>query len=554
MIKKVFMFFLLFASLFTIGLNVSANTTDDNVFNDKTSIEADFENLGMDHSIYIGYSWLSQSDVEKDESLLYWAKPYVVAFSEYYIDDSYLSNYIYVYFARPYYRYCDLDYCNYKVKYSVNGNEYLTDCKFVCKDNSNLYKFKINANFNYSSENRKYDFKELYIYYSCLISDESEDVNVYDESEYKFDLDFNGGVDCNGNKVQFSYDSFCLVNRRECFSATLDPKTKYNFFTRIFKKELWTGEACKSLYFLNFDLPQFINDDMSKLLRVDLSYDIKGYYVDKHNAPLDTKVCDDLGKPLNYCSLDDLYFKDMHYDKKSIFYYEVDENGNYVLDSNGNKIRSSWYSKYYDLDVNLVNMKAKDTFTKDEFLDFIGNENDYNKFISYQFCVLFDEAKYVVDETDSVMVGLWKTGVSNLSLLSLQYENKSGELINVKVNSGPPISDNPITPPTPKSLLDKLLKILEWIIEHPKETLLIVLGFIFLPTILAIISTLSPSAFAVILSALKLVLKFILFPINIIFKLLWKCLIKIFKPSKSRVKTKKKKKKFDDSLSLRSKY
>lgn len=266
----------IFIFLIVESLNVHAASVGyENVITDTSSIEEDFEILGMDLSNYTKFNKALN-------------KSYIIAYSESILDNNDIQSYIYVYLSYDNKKNLVKDF---NFSYRINGKDYSFD-KAVELENINDYLFKIKG-FTYTYQ-RDVDINIKLEKMNCLVEKNDSDlnsnpndslieqpnINYYEdilipESKY-FSVSISHSLisDNKPFEMELAYDSVMLIEKWTCKSIQIPSSS--NFFQMI-------GEAFSSigsgsdlqLIFYNFDFPDNISPD--SILQAVFNYDYNVY-------------------------------------------------------------------------------------------------------------------------------------------------------------------------------------------------------------------------------------------------------------------------------------
>lgn len=241
--KKLFLFITAFLLLSSVKVNAS-ETNYDSYIGDETSIEEDFETLGIDIKSYYKTTY---NDYQK------W---YVVAMSETYVDEVNYDIQTYFYLYNPRIITNLIDSIRITYKFSENGaEEVIKSTDWIYSEEHLLYKIK---GFRYNFENEK----DIYITkISHLERIISEDEDKYDEiylkeNESYFKATANHSR-LNGFSVELNFDSTLIIDQFTVVEVNVDADS--NLYT--WWDEFWTDEKNMLVYFYNFNFPDNIKPD-----------------------------------------------------------------------------------------------------------------------------------------------------------------------------------------------------------------------------------------------------------------------------------------------------
>ncbi len=241
--KKLFLFIII---AFLLLSSIKANASElnyDNSIGDETSIEEDFEILGIDISSYYKTSY---SDYQK------W---YVIAMSETYVDEEKYDIQTYFYIYNPRIIDCIEDIYIY-YKFSETGEEEQLHVRnWIFSEEHLLYKIK---GFKYSFEEKKDIYVTKVSHFERI---KSEDEDKYDEvylkeNESSFKATANHSK-LNGFSVELNFNSTLVIDEYTVVEVNVDADS--NLYT--WWDEYWTGEKNMLVYFYNFNFPDNIKPD-----------------------------------------------------------------------------------------------------------------------------------------------------------------------------------------------------------------------------------------------------------------------------------------------------
>lgn len=452
-------------------------------FTDDSTIVEDIKVLNLDLNDYI-----LKRDVDYDITN-------VIASAEFYDDAGNVGLYIYTY--NPYENYL-ID----AFDITIKGTKKKYDAKYISSDkNHNIRKSKIENVTTYSKESfiteREYTINLIYYRKKVASSDVTDLTPTYISATQE--ENFNLKIGQNGDKIEFNIDSYLFIEDKElvdyCVDIGLGFDTIFDDFWQRFDPD---SSKRPQLFFLNFDT----NKKIDKIHEIDVAY--KVIYGRTKECPygFGFSIKNPIVEVIN-----DNYAKYTLANPKTIYadkQYEYD-----------------WF--HYSGSLDMISSPASKRFTNDQMDYYFDNNTKLStgltakqSFTKRQHSVLIDALEY-----DSCTLPLFvytgyhlkKYQIEDASITRILYETDN-ILYNARTNSGKPISSEGGNE-EPESLLDKILRVIQWIIDNITA---VVFGLLFGIIVLIIVVML---VWWFIKSGAKLIAKLIIFIIKSPFKILF---------------------------------
>lgn len=249
----------IFIFLFVGSSNVFAETLKyENVITDTSSIEEDFEVLGMDVANY--YKMKSPAN-----------KTYVVGYGEAILDDNMIQSYIYVYvsFANVVSSTVKFN----KLTYSINGSESIyTDSQALSNIGGYLYKVKV---FQYSYKKDASIKIEINKINATIHENNNAFVSTFDANGNVFEVSMSHSLlaDNKPFEMELSFNSVIIIEEIQLVKVNVQPElwetcsfsSWWNTFFDVANKELY-------LHFYNFNFPENVEVDSIDYAKFEYDY------------------------------------------------------------------------------------------------------------------------------------------------------------------------------------------------------------------------------------------------------------------------------------------
>lgn len=437
--KKIYLAFLfLFTfSLFTISANAEV-VGYENVITDETTIEEDFDVLGL---VIDDYYVPEAYDYDK------W---YVVAMSESYNEDKSIQTYFYFYNPTLYTEnYPD----DLTITYELNGREYEHSCYIYLDINHehSLYKLK-GFTYEYVKESLiKISNIHSRVYLGEDPSETGTDLFEETDSYSNFTATNSHSLlnDSYPFEIELNFNSMMVLEEFESVSVVVNPSEQTHWAWEFFETEeteLW-------VYFYNFNFPErFKNTD--EIIQATFAYDYIEYHETRSKQSLVAGTYSQI----------DAYTSTI---EKKVEPFNDDGDHNYEYELAG-KTKTITFPRFY----------IGNRYSDNQFGDLdLSESKDY---FNYD-CSIFLDANYSVFTYDDNLLGrdyLYIDGyaIQNIEMLELHFKC-DGIYYKTQVVSEP---DDPVviapTPEPEETLWDKFV---EWFKdEFPNSLILCVLVFV----------------------------------------------------------------------------
>lgn len=434
--KRIFLIFTLIILFSFSTVDLSASTIKyKNVITDESTIEKDFEILGMDIKNYSISTKIKNS------------KWYVVGMSESYISDTEVQTYFYIYNSIPCYGLW-VERINYSLNYK--SDSFLIDAEFSCSSNG-LYKVK-GFKYNFTKEDKiqvdhvvgTYTAEEVY-----TVKNDCEFVatNIHNLGNNKYFT------------MELIFDSIVVIDEMKLVKVNIQPELWescsfagwWNTFWDMDNKELW-------LHFYNFNFPDNIKVDSIEYAKFGYDY---VYYNLKH------KEFSDILNGFKWTIDENIVEKNREHKTKE-----------YLPGTN----KFETYNQSGELEFETFTLGNR--ITKGEFPSYVGFSSEEKKLFNYDASILLDTSVKKTKLVDEYEYYSFYYQLENVDFLELHYKNDGVlykcQVVSDMANGEEKVDgDDPSEEKTPWDIfLEICKKVVEWFAENWPYSLYLVLGII----------------------------------------------------------------------------